>query len=194
MRAAEQTSANSRSPTLRQLLYNIFDRFGGYWQGPYRCPEAIRQGTISAAGQRAEPTCDEGRSSAEIAWQLLVDHLSPEQRREMDVKLGFTVMGGKTGVRYVIAQGRISNVHVLNKQGHVIAKLCFGPAASQDRDFREELPDGDIMLAQKIALEDAELEPQALRVANIRFSHSLRAYPELKAIGDAIRSLRGRLI
>jgi hypothetical protein len=163
MHATEQTSAYSRSIALRQLLYDIVDRFQCYWQRP-------------------------GRSPAEIAWCLLAEHLSPEQRCEMDLKRGFTVMGGKTGVRYMISPGRISNVHVLNKQGQVIAKLCFGPAAGQDGYFREELPDGDIMLAQKIALEDAELEPQALRVANVRCSHTLRAYPELKAIADAIRS------
>jgi hypothetical protein len=184
MRAADQTSAYSRSTALRQLLYDIFDRFRWYWQRL----DQWRERTISAAGQGPEPTFDEGRSAAEIAWRLLAEHLSPEQRCEMDLKRGFTVMGGKTGVRYMIAQGRISNVHVLNKQGHVIAKLCFGPAALQDGYFREELPDGDIMLAQKIALEDAELEPQALRVANIRCSHTLRRYPEPKAIADAIRS------
>jgi hypothetical protein len=179
---------NSRSPTLRQLLHDIVDRFEWYWHRSYHCPDAVRWVTISAADEPPAPAIGEGRSAAEIAWRLLAEHLSPEQRREMDIKRGFTVTGGKTGVRYRIAQGRISNVQVLNKEGHVLAKLCFGPATYRDGYFREELPDGDIMLAQKIALEDAELEPQALRVANIRLSHSLRLYPELKAIADAIRS------
>src|SRR5688500_12705450 len=102
MRAAEQISAN-RSPTLRQLLYDIIDRFELNWRRPHPCPQAMREGTISTAGQRPEPTCAERGSPEEIAWRLLAEHLSPEQRREMDLKRGFTVMGGKTGVRYWIA-------------------------------------------------------------------------------------------
>jgi hypothetical protein len=140
----------------------------------------------STTDQRPEPIVQEG-SPAEIALHLLAKHLSPEQLREMDFKGGFTVKGGKTGVRYLIRQGRISNVYVLDKHGYVIANMCFGPAARQNGSSRQELPDGDVMLAQKIALEDPDLEPEALRVANIRSSRPLRAYSELKTIASAIR-------
>ena len=97
----------------------------------------------------------------------------------------FTVTGGKTGVRYLVREGRVSNVYVLNKHGQTIATMCFGPSAQGYP--RRELPEADVMLAQKIALEDPDLEPEALRVANIRAYYPLHVYPELEVIRTAIR-------
>jgi hypothetical protein len=124
------------------------------------------------------------RSPAKIARNLLAEHLSPEQLREMDFKSGFTVTGGQTGVRYLIAHGRIRNVHVVDKHGDRIANLCFGPAAPHNG---RALPEGDIMLAQKIALEDPDLELEALRVANMRFSRPVHACSELQTIRSVMR-------
>jgi hypothetical protein len=160
---------------LRQLLHRIVDRFE-WGRARARVMIEMLVGIVR-----------EGRSPAEMARRLLAEHLSPEQLRELDSKRGFTVTGGKTGVRYLIGQGCVSNVYVLDKHGHVIANMCFGPAAKQEGPFRQELPEGDVMLAQKIALEDPDLEPEALRVANIRPSRALPVYPELKTIVSAIR-------
>jgi hypothetical protein len=171
---AEQKSAN-RAAMLRQLLHRIVDRFE-WGRARARVMIEMLVGIVR-----------EGRSPAEMARRLLAEHLSPEQLRELDSKRGFTVTGGKTGVRYLIGQGCVSNVYVLDKHGHVIANMCFGPAAKQEGPFRQELPEGDVMLAQKIALEDPDLEPEALRVANIRPSRALPVYPELKTIVSAIR-------
>ena len=124
------------------------------------------------------------RSPARTSRHLLAEHLSPEQLREMDFKSGFTVTGGETGVRYLIAHGRIRNVHVLDKHGDRIANLCFGPAAPRNG---QALPEGDIMLAQKIALEDPDLELEALRVANMRFSRPVHACSELQTIRSVMR-------
>jgi hypothetical protein len=143
-----------------------------------------------ATDQRPEPIVQEGPSPAEIARHLLAEHLNPQQLREMQYKRGFMVTGGKTGVRYLIAQGRISNVYVLDQRGCVMANMCFGPAAQQNGSCRQELPEADVMLAQKIALEDPDLESEALRVANIRVYYPLHVHPELEVIFETRLALR----
>ena len=141
--------------------------------------------TISQAGQRPDAIVDQGCSPAEIARRLLAEHLTPEQLWEMGFRCGFTVIGGKTGLRYLIRKGRVSNVHILNKHGQTIATMCFVPSL---QDYpRQELPEADVMLAQKIALEDPDLESEALRVANIRAYYPLHAHPELEVLRTAIR-------
>src|SRR5262245_40036432 len=68
----------------------------------------------------------------------------------------FDVTGCHSGKRYRICRGRQMNVHELDQNGVQIAVWCFGPEGC--------LPVGDIMLAQKIALETDE--HAALAVAN----------------------------
>ena len=107
----------------------------------------MNEATISETGQGAESIVDEGRSPAEIARRLLAEHLTPKQLWEMGFRCGFTVTGGKTGVRYLIGKGRVSNVYVLNKHGQPIATMCFGPSAQNY--FRRELPEADVMPRRK---------------------------------------------
>jgi hypothetical protein len=90
------------------------------------------------------------------ALQLLKANLSPEQRKEYEEYASFDVIGGVTGRRYRICHGDQLNVRVLGKGGRSLTALCFTP--------RGHLPIGDVMLAQKIALELFELE--VLQVAN----------------------------
>ncbi len=85
----------------------------------------------------------EGRS-----LQLLREWLSPVQRAQL-AKLGyFEVVGGETGKQYRIYPGIMSNVCELDDTGRPRFGLCFRTLG--------ELPIGDIMLAQKIALESCE--------------------------------------
>lgn len=90
------------------------------------------------------------------ALRLLKANLSAEQRRQYEKDRSFVVVGGATGCRYRITYGRQLNVLVLDSHGRWANSLCFVPG--------DPLPVGDIMLAQKLALELFETE--ALGVAN----------------------------
>ena len=91
------------------------------------------------------------------ALALLKRWLSPEQRRELEKRGSFDVVGSHTGRRYRIYPGKLNNVRIL-QDNFEVAALCFAPA---DAGF---LPEADIMLAQKIALETNE--KAALKVAH----------------------------
>jgi hypothetical protein len=90
------------------------------------------------------------------AKQLLISKLSPAQREQYEASRFFDVVGGDTGKHYRIRHGCQMNVDELDQNGQRIRVLCFMPNGG--------LPSGDVMLAQKIALE--LFESEALRVAN----------------------------
>ena len=92
----------------------------------------------------------EGRS-----LRLLRDWLSPVQRAQFAKKGYFEVVGGETGKQYRIYPGAMSNVCEIDEKGRPGLGLCFRTMG--------ELPIGDVMLAQKIALESCE--SSALAVA-----------------------------
>lgn len=87
---------------------------------------------------------------------LLKDWLTPEQCAQYDKDKCFEVVGGTTGKRYRINHGRQQNIEELDERGRRVAGLCFLPEG--------QLVAGDVMLAQKIALETNERG--ALAVAN----------------------------
>ena len=60
----------------------------------------------------------------------------------------FDVVGIHTGRRYRIRVGTAINIRELDAFGHAIARWCFVPG--------EGLPAGDVMLAQKFALDNDE--------------------------------------
>jgi hypothetical protein len=88
---------------------------------------------------------------------LLAEQLSPAQRAQYDRFNYFDVVGGNTGRRYRIRHGHVLNVEVLDSTGHCMCLLCFMPEG--------HLPVGDVMLAQKLALESFEAE--AIKVAHM---------------------------
>jgi len=88
---------------------------------------------------------------------LLRSWLSPEQLRQFDEKSYFEVIGSDTGTKYRIHRGHVVNVVALDAAGREARRLCFGPEG--------KLATGDIMLAQKIALET--MEWAALVTANV---------------------------
>jgi hypothetical protein len=87
---------------------------------------------------------------------LLREWLSPEQRAQFDADRHFDVIGCQTGKRYRISYGSVTNVHEIDNTGRPIMGWCFMPLGY--------LVPGDVMLAQKIALETDERT--ALAVAN----------------------------
>ena len=96
------------------------------------------------------------KSAHEHAIQLLRQNLTPDQLNEFERSGHFEVIGGDTARRYRIRRGHQMNVELLDKNGRRICSLCFMPEGT--------LPAGDIMLAQKIALELFEADP--FKVAN----------------------------
>jgi hypothetical protein len=90
------------------------------------------------------------------AVALLQPWLSPEQAEQYSSHRYFEVIGSDTGKRYRIRHGRMMNVDELDSVGNRVCEWCFLPEG--------QLAAGDVMLAQKIALET--FESQALAIAN----------------------------
>jgi hypothetical protein len=88
--------------------------------------------------------------------ELLKQNLSPAQLKQYEWHNHFEVIGGCSGNRYRIRHGYQLNVELLDKNGRRACRLCFMPEG--------RVPIGDIMLAQKMALELYENE--AIRTAN----------------------------
>jgi len=122
----------------------IFSVFLGYGFG-------VLTGLVVTACTRGDPVRAEEKSIS-----LLRSWLSPEQAELWDSHKHFCVVGSDTGVRYRIRYGTAMNVEELDSSGKTIAQLCFAPQG--------RLVVGDVLLAQKIALETMERE--ALAAAN----------------------------
>jgi hypothetical protein len=80
--------------------------------------------------------------------KLLREWLSPEQLAQYDANSYFDVTGCDSGKRYRIHHGASMNVHEIDRAGRARVGWCFVPNA--------DLAAGDVMLAQKIALETDE--------------------------------------
>lgn len=87
---------------------------------------------------------------------LLKEWLTPEQWTQYEAHRWFEVKGGSSGNRYRINHGRQMNIDELDADGRKVCGWCFLPEG--------QLVAGDVMLAQKIALETNEVA--ALKVAN----------------------------
>jgi hypothetical protein len=122
----------------------IFGLLSVIWDRAQRRTRSRRR----VAMQRSKP---EQRADA-----LLKEWLSPEQRVTLQTYGYFEVRGSHTGQRYRIRRSQHMNIAELDQDGVQVALCCFGPVGN--------LPLGDVMLAQKLALETDE--PAALAVAN----------------------------
>jgi hypothetical protein len=80
--------------------------------------------------------------------RLLREWLSPEQRAQYDAQRYFDVIGCHSGKRYRIRHGTATNIHELDEAGRPKTGWCFVP--------RDCVVVGDVLLAQKIALETNE--------------------------------------
>jgi hypothetical protein len=88
--------------------------------------------------------------------RLLHENLAKDQLKQYSEQGFFDVIGGATGNRYRVAPGSSMNISQLDAQGRCTRRLCFFPQGA--------LAEGDVLLAQKLALELFERE--ALAVAN----------------------------
>jgi hypothetical protein len=96
------------------------------------------------------------------AMVLMRSWLTPEQDKQWATHRQFEVIGCDTGTRYRITYAAVMNVHQLDPAGCSVAQWCFAPEGG--------LAPGDILLAQKIALET--MERKVLARANRRTSRA----------------------
>lgn len=96
-----------------------------------------------------ERNTGEARGSA-----LLREWLTVDQRVQFDAGKSFDVIGCHSGKRYRINYGSVANVHEIDGDGRPLVRWCFVPVG--------HLVAGDVMLAQKIALETNEIATMAV--------------------------------
>lgn len=126
------------------------------WAEPTPAELAAREAERQRMNEVQQRLCAEAKAAAEKATALLLSLLDARQR-ERYTRDGWFIVHGKHH-RYRIRRGRIGNVDVIERDGRVIHSLCAHPADSS-------LPDEDVMLAQKLALEANE--KAFVRVANV---------------------------
>jgi hypothetical protein len=99
-----------------------------------------------------ESTC--ANESEVRGLRLLKEWLSPEQLAQFETHKYFDVTGCHSGKRYRLRYGTGMNVCELDHAGRPLAGWCFVP--------KDGLVPGDVVLAQKIALETDELAAMAV--------------------------------
>ena len=112
-------------------------------------------------GRKVRALCDRRReffadTRKARSIKLLREWLSPQQRAQFDANRYFDVIGCDSGKRYRIRYSSATNVHEIDGDGRSTVGWCFVPTGY--------LVAGDVMLAQKIALETNEF--RAMAVAN----------------------------
>jgi hypothetical protein len=96
------------------------------------------------------------RAAERKALALLRQWLTPEQLQPWDAGEEFDVIGADSGTRYRITRGTTMNIYQLGDAHAPVKRWCFAPVG--------KLAVGDVLLAQKIALENDECA--ALTLAN----------------------------
>jgi hypothetical protein len=106
--------------------------------------------------------------------ELLLANLTPWQRRQYMRDRHFDVVGGVSGTHYRLWHCFQQNVEELDPDGRRRWIWCFHP--------RETLVVGDVLLAQKTALE--LFEPEAIRVAHCYSNFSANSGPMSRIARD----------
>jgi hypothetical protein len=104
---------------------------------------------------------EDRRQAEEKGAELLRSWLSPQQAKLWESHQHFYVVGCDTSTCYRVRHGRMMNIDELDSRGKSVAQWCFGPEG--------DLAVGDVILAQKIALETMELETLAKANRNRRW-------------------------
>jgi hypothetical protein len=117
--------------------------------------------SLADAHSRIRAMCERlntshGEDSEARGLKLLREWLSPQQLAQFNTGCHFDVVGCHTGKVYRIHYGVSANIDELDDSGRPQVRYCFIPEPT--------LVPGDVMLAQKIALETDERG--ALAVAN----------------------------
>lgn len=158
----------------RPVLYRL--TFNGWWEALGSQQElGWRFGLMEAqhaAHAGAEFTFPEADERADA---ILREYLSPQQALELEAFGWFRCRGGRTGNLYKVDVG--NGFEILDKRTcETVVSYCLHTEAW--------MPHGDIALATKLALEDAELEVECLENA--------RQYPRGDrrpvTLGDVIAS------
>ena len=105
---------------------------------------------------------------------LLLANLTPEQRRQYRRERNFDVVGGQSGTRYRLWHCFQQNIEELDGNGRRRWVWCFHP--------RETLVLGDVLLAQKTALE--LFESEAIRIAHGYSNFGANAGPHSRIARD----------
>jgi hypothetical protein len=111
---------------------------------------------IAATTDPRLPNRELRRLAEEKGLSLLRSWLTREQDEQWSRDNAFDVVGCDTGTRYRITDSTSMNIIELDKDGHSVRRWCFTPVGPVVR--------GDVLLAQKIALET--MENRARGVAN----------------------------
>lgn len=102
----------------------------------------------SLAVNRPYQAVRDEKAIQERALRLLRSWLSPQQRAEFNARVYFDVVGCDGGERYGIRRGTSGNVNEIDGHGRLGTGWSFVPLCG--------LVKGDVMRAQKIALETNE--------------------------------------
>lgn len=127
--------------------------------------------TSAGSGYVAQPVNVYTYNQAEAEQKsidLLKSWLTPRQLKDFEKTSSFTATGNVTCKKYRIERRSTFNVRELNNQNQVVRSLCFVPQGAYTT--------GDIMLAQKIMLE--QREDEALRIANFSTGNPIPTYFE----------------
>jgi hypothetical protein len=126
---------------------------------------------------RETPAQKEERAvAAKRAEALLRSVLSPKQLKELDRRGYFHVTVAKR--RFRITRGRSHNIKEVDSRSRILRTLCAHP--------REQVPDADTMLAQKLWLES---KPEDFfKIANVQRHRSRSRAPArpLDGVGGAV--------
>jgi hypothetical protein len=87
---------------------------------------------------------------------LLKNWLSPAQLQSYEKHQYFDVTGSDSGLSYRIHHGKQANIEQLDSTGKAVCAWCFVPEG--------DLVPGDVMLAQKIGLENNERAALAVAI------------------------------
>jgi hypothetical protein len=121
-------------------------------------PLAVMLGSITAFALANDPKLHwrfrSRRAAEKRAVALLREWMTPEQLKQWDTREDFDVIGCDTGTRYRITCGTTMNIHQLDGEHRPVNRWCFAPVG--------KLAVADVLLAQKVALENSERSTLAL--------------------------------
>jgi hypothetical protein len=116
--------------------------------------------------------------------RLLRNWLSPPQLEQFNAKAYFDVIGCDTGRRYRIHHGTAMNIHELDDEGGARNGWCFVP--------KGRLVPGDVMLAQKLALETSEIRALSVAMKFLPNGRLQMAWPDPAGSVGGQQRVRGR--
>jgi len=111
----------------------------------------------------------DARFAHERGAQLLRANLTKEQLRQLHDLAYFEVVGRTSKTRYRIHDCSMINVEQLDENNRPVCKWCFAPIGNLVR--------GDVLLAQKLALELFETEALVCANGYPTYSHDLHVRP-----------------